>query len=297
MGLLAMNAKRAEKKRLEFISRCKAYDTPRLENEVFPDGVTVMKDISYDETEGVNGLLDIYFPGTAKERFDEAFFLIHGGAFVYGSKELDQNYGMHLALRSGLPVININYTLMPGKDLSGVCEEICAALNFLAREYGIAKIHTTGDSAGGYLALITALFCNDDKMRDELHIKTDPMVNCLSGNMICGGFKRDKNDWSRFFMDPSGRCPDYIYDMGKAVVMSFGRTHKIPLCNVTGDRDSMLRECRYLQKICEKEGIGCRFYNGKSSGERKMYHVYPISHPEWPESQEIIGMFAENAKA
>ena len=140
MGLQDMWLKKADNERSEFINKCIEWDTPRLANEVCPEGVTVLQDIIYDETKGEYGLLDIYFPGTQQEGFDEAFFLIHGGAFVYGSKELDKNYGMHLALKSGLPVINVNYTLMPETDLAGEAEECDSEFILMYRKKNISKL-------------------------------------------------------------------------------------------------------------------------------------------------------------
>ena len=296
MGLFGPDVKKIDAMRQEFIDRCISYDKERLETEVFPDGVTVLSDIVYDPETGENGLLDIYFPGEEKGSFDEAFFLIHGGAFVYGNKGLDKNYGMHLALKAGLPVINVNYTLMPGKDLAGEAEELCRALAFAGERYGLTKIHTTGDSAGGYLALLTAFLCNDSKIREDLKIKTEPEVRCLSANLICGGFRFLRNTFPSYYMAKEPDAPGYIFDMGKAVTESFARAGKIPLSVITGDKDTMLRDCRYLKKVCDREGIPCSFYNAESAGERMMYHVYPVAHPQWPESQKVIGMFVANAK-
>ena len=295
MGLKDMLMKRSEKERLEFIERCIEWDTPRLENEQYPDGVSVSQDIVYDASTGTNGLLDIYFPGGEKDHFEEAFFLIHGGAFVYGNKELDKNYGMHLALKANIPVVNINYTLMPDKDLAGEAEEICRALSFLHKTYGLEKIHTTGDSAGAYLALLTVFLCNDPKVREDLKIKTVPEVNCLSTGLICGGFLRNKNRFPGIYMDKEGSMPDYLMDLGKATVLSFGRTGNIPVSIITGDKDSLLRECDYDKKVLDKAGIANSYYKAVSAEDRVMFHVFPIAVPTWPESQKVIDMFVKNA--
>ncbi|MBP5654064.1 MAG: alpha/beta hydrolase [Clostridiales bacterium] len=295
MGLQDMWLKKADNERSEFINKCIEWDTPRLANEVCPEGVTVLQDIIYDETKGEYGLLDIYFPGTQQEGFDEAFFLIHGGAFVYGSKELDKNYGMHLALKSGLPVINVNYTLMPDTDLAGEAEELCLALAFLHDRYGLAKVHTTGDSAGAYLALLTVFLCNDPKVRTDLKIECDPKVECLSAGLICGGFIRRKREFPGIYMDKNGSMPEYLFDMGKATTLSFGRTHNIPLSVITGDNDTMLGECRCFKKALDKAKIPVDYYEAASAEDRMMFHVFPIAAPDWPESEKVIGMFCKNA--
>lgn len=281
----------------EFISKCIEWDTPRLANEVLPEGITSLTDIPYDEKPGESGLLDIYFPGDKRDTFSEAFFLIHGGAFVYGSKELDKNYGMHLALRSGLPVINVNYTLMPKTDLAGQSEELCRALSFLNFRYGLTCVHTTGDSAGAYLALLTALLCNDQKIRTDLHVTSDPKVRCLSAGLICGCFIRKKKDFPGLYMYNGGTIPEYILDLSKTCVRSFKENGNIPIASVTGDNDTMQKECLKFHKTLDKAGIPNSFYNASSSEGRTMFHVFPISNPTWPESRKVIDMFIENARS
>jgi len=296
MRLSDISRRKIDAESSEFIRKCIEWDTPRLANEVLPHGVTSITDIPYDPDKGEEGLLDIYFPGDSEDRFDEAFFLIHGGAFVYGNKELDKNYGMHLALRSGLPVINVNYTLMPKTDLAGQSEELCFALSFLNSRYGLTRIHTTGDSAGAYLALLIALLCNDKKIRQDLHVTSDPKAKCLSAGLICGCFIRNKNDFPGLYMYNGGTVPKYILDLSKTCVTSFTENGNIPITIVTGDNDTMLKECTTFKKTLDKAGIPNSFYNASSSEGRTMFHVFPISNPTWPESQKVIDMFADLAK-
>ena len=285
--------KKADKDRQNFIDRCIEFDTPRLENETYPDGVSILSDIVYDNMTGKSGLLDIYFPGQIQDRFDEIFFLIHGGAFVYGDKLLDKNYGMHLALKSGIPVANVNYTLMPDTDLAGQAAELVRALEFLNKEYSVSRIHTTGDSAGAYLALLSALLCNDPVIREELNITTDPEIRCLSANLICGGYAHDSKLFPGIYMGKD--LPWHYFDLTKAMTKSFARTGNIPVSNITGDKDTMLRECNYFKRACDKAGIANSYYKAVSADDRVMHHVFPIAHPEWPESVTVIDMFVKNS--
>ena len=127
---------KADKNRLTFIRNCETFDTPRLENEVYPAECKTEMDIEYKH--GNNPLkLDIYTPFNCYGA-KECFILIHGGAYVYGFKKLDQNFGMHLAIKANIPVVNIDYTLMPESDLSQVINEIFTAINFVphGRRFG-----------------------------------------------------------------------------------------------------------------------------------------------------------------
>ena len=161
MGILEA---KAEAERKTFIKNCIGFDTPRLESETYPDGLDNEFDLEYSA-----GLtLDIYTPQAARE--GHAFLLVHGGAFVYGHKELDKCFGMHLALKSGIRVVNINYTLMPDNDLHGLLSQIMKAVRFIQERLHIEHIHTVGDSAGGYLALISALASRNSHIAHDLWI-------------------------------------------------------------------------------------------------------------------------------
>ena len=96
-------------------------------------------------------------------------------------------------------------------------------------------------------------------------------------------------------MDKEGSMPDYLMDLGKATVLSFGRTNSIPVSIITGDKDSMLRECDYYKKVLDKAGIANSYYKAVSAEDRVMFHVFPIAVPTWPESQKVIDMFVKNA--
>ena len=37
------------------------------------------------------------------------------------------------------------------------------------------------------------------------------------------------------------------------------------------------------------------FYDAVNEGELHMHHVFPIAHPEWPQSQKAIQLISDNA--
>ena len=62
-----------------------------------PEGVTEYRNISYG-CHGTWNLLDVYVPaGTADPL--PTIVSIHGGGYVYGSKEIYRRYGMDMAKR------------------------------------------------------------------------------------------------------------------------------------------------------------------------------------------------------
>ena len=65
-----------------------------------PAGITECRNISYG-CHGKWNLLDVYYPDDATESLP-TIVSIHGGGYVYGTKEIYRRYGMDLAwLQSG----------------------------------------------------------------------------------------------------------------------------------------------------------------------------------------------------
>ncbi len=284
-------AAQAEESRKFFIESCIKSDTPRLAAETYPDGLDVQSDIPYIDDGSTSHLLDIYTPGNAKT--DEVFLLIHGGAFVYGAKELDKCFGMHLALRAGIPVVNINYRLMPDTDLQGQLQDIFSAIAYACSK-GVRVFHTIGDSAGGYLCLFTAILLNNKEAREECGLsafEVDDAV-CRSTSPICGAPFAKPDQFAGYFFDREGKMPSYIYNLADAV-MKFGCP---PIVLTTGDQDMMRRPNLLFYKKVRKTDIPVEYYCAESTEDRVMHHVYAIAHPTWPEGIRTIEMTIANMK-
>ena len=253
----------------EFKARCIAYDTPRLESEVFPEGVSVTSDIQYMDDGAPEHLLDVY--STSSAPVSEAYLLIHGGAFVYGNKELDKNFGMRLALASGIPVVNINYTLLPSCDLAGQFSDIDAARDYARKVLGFSNLHYVGDSAGGYHAMAAAI-------RDK---------SSLSASLICGAYENDEDVFPGALF---GSISESDYDLHLSASELFGK--KIAI--ITGEGDFLREDNRRLATFY---GDRCVFYDPDNTDGREMVHVFPIAHPEWPEGVKMIEIIASFARS
>ena len=283
---------KAEKERMLFIKNCTMFDCPRLEEEVFPAECKAETDIQYNK--GKRPLkLDIYTPfGCVGAK--ECFILIHGGAFVYGYKKLDQNFGMHLAIKAGIPVVNVDYTLMPESDLTQIINEIFQAMNFVYSRYGFRKFHTVGDSAGGFLAYIVAIAARSRHVSHGLWVFEKLNGTVESANMVCGGIKNTAGRFPGYYFEKSidkdnkqQRLPDYAYDLN----LIAERDTDLRVCIITGEEDFLREQDIEFNKHFDNS----LFYDAKNDGELKMFHVFPIAHPEWPQSVKAIELIAENA--
>ena len=75
-----------------------------------PEGVEQRRNLTYGP-HGRANRLDVFYPRTAEGKLP-TIVNVHGGGYVYGSKEIYRRYCMDLA-RRGFAVVSFNYRLAP----------------------------------------------------------------------------------------------------------------------------------------------------------------------------------------
>lgn len=118
--------------------------------------IIIEKNLVYGQSDRENLTADVYRPIVGDEL--PVVFLLHGGAFHSGSKEMYRDWGKFLA-RNGFISIAINYRLATPtySTWPGVLEDIQTAINWgisHANEWDAEpqRLAFVGDSAGAYLA-------------------------------------------------------------------------------------------------------------------------------------------------
>lgn len=83
----------------------------------------------------------------------------HGGGFVLNDVEVHDAAARRLANRSGMAVLSVEYRRPPEHRFPAAPDDVSTALAWLGTQRGLAHLPTFahGDSAGGNLALVTAL--------------------------------------------------------------------------------------------------------------------------------------------
>lgn len=130
------------------------------------EAVRIISDVPYTDA-GRRGHLDIYLPA-GKDRIEGAPVLlqVHGGAWVYGTKEKQGRPLMNRMAAQGWICVAINYRLSPRDPWPAHVVDVKRAVAWV-REH-IADhggdpdyLAITGGSAGGHLAALTALTPGD----------------------------------------------------------------------------------------------------------------------------------------
>ena len=110
-------------------------------------------------------LLDVFRPNDSKKR--PVVLCLHGGFWAKGSKKFMHPLADGL-VEKGYVAVCSNYRLTDVAPAPAQLHDVISAIHFLrenASDYGIdsGKIGVTGSSAGGYLAVMAAVFDSGDK--------------------------------------------------------------------------------------------------------------------------------------
>lgn len=152
-----------------------------------PEGVTQCRNISYN-SHGKWGLLDVYYPEGTTEALP-TIVSIHGGGYVYGTKEIYRRYGMDMA-RRGFAFVNFNYRLAPKWrfptplwDTNCVMEWICR--NCQRYHLDPSRIIIVGDSAGAQIASQYAAIATNPAYAAAFHMNV-PQIHIRALGLNCG---------------------------------------------------------------------------------------------------------------
>ena len=118
-----------------------------------PTGVTEYRNLSYG-SHGSDNLLDVYLPEGTTEPLP-TIVSIHGGGYVYGTKEIYRRYGMDMA-RRGFAFVNFNYRRAPKWKFPTPLEDTNAVMEWILQNgsrYHLDpdRIILLGDSAGAQM--------------------------------------------------------------------------------------------------------------------------------------------------
>ena len=170
-----------------FNIRASKSDKRRDDAIPLPEGVTECRNISYG-SHGQWNLLDVYYPKGTSDALP-TIVSIHGGGYVYGSKEIYRRYGMDMA-RRGFAFVNFNYRLAPKWKFPTPLHDTNAVLHWVcrnARRYHLdpSRIILLGDSAGAELTSQYAAIHANPEYAALFRMQLPPVtIRCVG--LFCG---------------------------------------------------------------------------------------------------------------
>lgn len=248
-----------------------------------PEGLKCLYDISYGQ-HGEANLLDIYMSAETCEK-QAAIVNIHGGAWVYGSKEVYKFYCMSLAKR-GFVVVNINYRLAPENLFPSALEDINQALTFIEQqgeEYFIdrEKLILVGDSAGGQLVShYSAIFTNPDYAKK--YSFTLPNIKIRAVGLNCGLYDTKNaviNDYDGMYKVCFEKDSDFTDRdfLSKIDVISNITQDFPPSFVMSSHEDFLLYEAQPMYDLLKSKGVESILKIYGSKGNRKIGHVFHVN--------------------
>ncbi len=246
----------------------------------FPSGVKQVCNISY----GPNGkwnLLDVYRP--AGDRILPVIVNVHGGGFVYGSKEIYKRYCMDLA-RRGFVVININYRLAPRWKFPTPMEDIHNAMVWLAEQgeqyqADTDNVFMVGDSAGGQLvSQYAAMVTNPEYMALFGLARPDPDIRLRAVGLNCGLYdmKMVASDARKGLeLDYLGRKianDDPRLDVMSAITPNFPPAHITTACH-----DFLRPMAQPMLEHLQSKGIACKLDLYGAEENESVGHVFHVN--------------------
>ena len=170
-----------------FNIRASKSDKRRDDAIPLPEGITECRNISYG-SHGHWNLLDVYYPKGTSDALP-TIVSIHGGGYVYGSKEIYRRYGMDMAKR-GFAFVNFNYRLAPKWKFPTPLHDTNAVLHWVcrnARRYHLdpSRIILLGDSAGAQLTSQYAAIHANPEYAALFQLQPAPVtIRCVG--LFCG---------------------------------------------------------------------------------------------------------------
>lgn len=254
-----------------------------------PENIIRHDNLSY----GIHGkwnLMDIYHL-KGVEGCQKTIVNVHGGGWVYGTKEVYQFYCMSLAQR-GFTVVNFNYRLAPEDPFPAAIEDINALFTWIANhghEHHIdtKNLFAVGDSAGAqllsqYLAMLT----NPEfqKLYDLLIPSDRIRINAAALN--CGVY--DMRAWTDQSLD--GVLEAYIGERREEVLSKIDTMKYVtydfpPSFVMTSYCDFLKENARPMYEHLKSLGVPCEYRIYGAEDREDVAHVFHCNM-RLPEAKE-----------
>ncbi|HEY5747395.1 MAG TPA: alpha/beta hydrolase [Chryseolinea sp.] len=109
---------------------------------------------------------------------NEVVIFLHGGGYIYGSIESHRAMVSHIARAIERKILLVDYSLAPEHPFPAALNETVAVIQELVRTLPDFQFSIMGDSAGGNLAMSTALKLKSLNVQPALyHVLISPWVN------------------------------------------------------------------------------------------------------------------------
>lgn len=263
---------------------CSASDAKVHKTQTPPDNIEEIQNIPYINDSNVYHLLDVYYPEGTTEKLP-VIIDIHGGGWMYGDKDLNKNYCLSLASR-GYVVFNMSYRLVPDVTVNEQLQDVAYALRWISENMNNypcdpQSVMLTGDSAGGQLAVYSAVLMQNEQLRKTFDVVdgnidltalllTSPVSFMNNGDLFS---IYTKMLWGSDYKDKA----TYEY-MNLDQIVDFAELPPTYLITSSGDSLAHSQTLKTAE-LLKKKNVPCQLADyGKIDG-KKLAHVFSVLEP------------------
>ncbi|MDE6413298.1 MAG: alpha/beta hydrolase [Eubacterium sp.] len=291
---------------LKFVwNRTKHIDAKRMKKEKYPGGIEEFCNIPYIEDGNMYHLLDVYVPENTEGKLP-VIIDIHGGGWMYGTKELNRCYCHYLA-KEGFIVVNINYRLAGKVFFRNQIKDIFAAFKWVSENMNdfpadMNNVYLTGDSAGSHFVTICAALSKSEELRKDFDIPynplqfnaigtTSPVVDLTSRNILL-------NSNLRMLLGSNHKLsPFYKYMKFDEVAVE----DMPPFYIVTSSGDFVRTQSYKLKNVLDHLGVENKLMDWKFKYKgKKLPHCFAVlnsnARPSAVVRKEMAGFFKQHIK-
>lgn len=223
--------------------------------------------------------LDFIAPATGS-RQKIAVVHIHGGGWITGSKGRFYSKPLLKFSDAGYPVFSLNYPLAPERPHPHMLRSLLKALVWIKKNHAqYPEIHLIGDSAGGNLAMMLAIFLSNPNLLKQLDSAADaqqiPGVKTVSPiygvmdriSLIEDGFPSAKL-FVKSYAGPKAHEKDFTSPIPVAPMDVPDFKNLPPVFIVGAGNDKLLRSSKmYAERLHnENRNVEFKIYEGTDHG-------------------------------
>ena len=256
-------------------------DRERDKDQTTPQGVVRRDNIQYGESKKWN-VLDVYLPDNGQgisqrksqgnsqtklqEQIPETYPVIvsvHGGAWVYGDKEVYQHYCMSLA-KQGFAVVNFTYRLAPEYKFPAALEDTNQVMEWIfanQQEFQLDTEHIfmVGDSAGAHILGLYTSICTNGEYAAQYEFCVPRKFVPKAVALNCGAYDvaQMMESWPqsrRLIRDLTGRKKNEEV-IEKLLVQKHMTDSFPPVFLMTSTGDFLREQAPVMEKALQEHGI------------------------------------------
>ncbi len=259
-------------------------DAKRDAGLVTPESIQRFDDIQYGE-DPIWNLLDVYRPKQCAGKLP-VIVIVHGGGWVYGTKEVYQFYGMSLAER-GFAVVNYTYRLAPEHKFPASLEDtnsVMAWIHACADQYGLDTEHVfaVGDSAGAHLLGMYCALCTDEQYASHFSFQAKAAYLPKGIGMNCGAYRLFDEKGSSMRAEDGDLMEDLLNSAEERPLVAVAdliNSKFPPAFIMSAYGDFLLAQAPILEESYRMHGLPhvLRIYGSES---KPLYHVFHCTMQE-----------------